>query len=122
MSEEVIKKNLVGFENDLWYRLICNMPFNDFSLQEVYSRMDVLSDHLDKIEKPDEHIRASLQRLRDKGFVDFVSRGNYRRRHVVTIKEYLEMRLENDDVLEFFKLRDNGTAEQIFSFVKEHSK
>ncbi len=58
---------------------IDKIPEADFSLSQVYSFADVL-----KRKHPDNNfikdkIRQQLQYLRDKGFLEFTSRGNYRK-------------------------------------------
>lgn len=58
---------------------IGKIPSNEFSLEDIYKFEIVL-----QIKHPDNNfvkdkIRQQLQLLRDKGFIEFTSRGNYRR-------------------------------------------
>lgn len=58
---------------------IGKIPSNEFSLEDIYKFKIVL-----QIKHPDNNfvkdkIRQQLQLLRDKGFIEFTSRGNYRR-------------------------------------------
>jgi len=61
--------------------LICinKIPYDDFSLEQMYSFEKEL-----KIKHPENNfikdkIRQQLQNLRDKGFIEFTSRGNYKK-------------------------------------------
>ena len=61
--------------------LICinKIPYDDFTLDQIYAFEKEL-----KIKHPENNfikdkIRQQLQNLRDKGFIEFTSRGNYKK-------------------------------------------
>jgi|GEM_PF-5251414 len=73
------RSGLRGFQRDLWELVIAQMPLETFSLADVKAREETLRRRHAHIIAFDEAIRAAMQKLRDKGFLEFLSRGHYRR-------------------------------------------
>lgn len=61
-------------------RCIDNIPEENFSLDEVYSFVDMLKELHPDNNNIHAKIRQQLQLLRDRGVIDFVSRGQYRKK------------------------------------------
>jgi type II restriction enzyme len=55
------------------------IPSNDFYLKDVYEFADVLSQKHINNNNIEAKIRQQLQLLRDKGFIEFMERGHYRK-------------------------------------------
>ena len=55
------------------------LPKDDFCLDDIYNFADELQRKHPENGYVNDKIRQQMQRLRDKGFIKFVSRGNYRR-------------------------------------------
>lgn len=71
---------LRGFQNELWKLVIGPMPTTRFSLQDVYARKEPLVALRPHVKEIEASIRAGLEKLRDKGFIEFIdNRGQYRR-------------------------------------------
>jgi hypothetical protein len=70
--------SLDGFRRELWEEVIMKLP-KQFLLSEVYRHQEPLLRLHPENKAMDATIRAGLQRLRDAGYLEFVSRGNYRR-------------------------------------------
>ena len=72
---------LKGFQLELWDLVIDQIPFERFSLSDVYARMQLLEARRPQVQKMRDAIRAALQSLRDKGYIEFLdNRGQYRKR------------------------------------------
>ena len=72
---------LRGFQKELWELVILKMPTERFSLRDVYARMQPLVDRRPHVKEIEASMRAGLEKLRDKGYVEFIdNRGQYRRR------------------------------------------
>lgn len=69
---------LDGFQRELWELVIMKLP-KEFMLSQVYRYQEPLVRRHPENKAMDATIRAGLQRLRDAGYLEFVSRGNYRR-------------------------------------------
>ncbi len=66
-------------ERDLWDLVIARLPTN-FSLDDVYQRQQAYAARRPHITAVEASIRATLQCLRDSGYVEFVNNnGRYRR-------------------------------------------
>jgi hypothetical protein len=72
--------DLRGFQKELWELVIMPMPNPTFSLTDVYAREKVLEEKRPHVKELRASIRAGLENLRDKGYLQFVdNRGRYRR-------------------------------------------
>jgi hypothetical protein len=67
-----------GFQRELWDEVILKLP-KQFTLSQVYRYQEPLVRLHPDNRAMDATIRAGLQRLRDAGYLEFVSRGNYKR-------------------------------------------
>ena len=67
-----------GFQRELWDEVILKLP-KQFTLSQVYRHQEPLVRLHPDNKAMDATIRAGLQRLRDAGYLEFVSRGNYKR-------------------------------------------
>ena len=56
-----------------------NVEKKDFSLAEIYSYSDILREKHAENHNIEAKIRQQLQLLRDKGFIEFLGRGKYRK-------------------------------------------
>ncbi len=71
---------LRGLQRELWELVIMKMPNQRFSLRDVYDRMAPLVKLRPQVQEIEASIRAALEKLRDKGFIEFIdNRGQYRR-------------------------------------------
>ena len=74
----VQKAAIDGFQRELWDEVILKLP-KQFTLSQVYRYQEPLVRRHPDNKAMDATIRAGLQRLRDARYLEFVSRGNYRR-------------------------------------------
>ena len=92
--DDVLVPDLQGFEKALYEKLIVRLIKIDFSLNDVKLHQDWIRSELAGNIEPEAHIRGSLQKLRDKGYIEFLdNHGHYRRRRVAS----------NSDIMEFIK-------------------
>lgn len=71
---------LKGFQKEVWHHVIDKMPFDRFTLRDVYERMTPLAELRPHVKELKASIRAALEKLRDRGLIEFVdNRGTYRR-------------------------------------------
>ncbi|MCD7854248.1 MAG: restriction endonuclease [Clostridiales bacterium] len=72
-----------NIENRGWLFDVLNcvnsIPTTDFSLRDVYTYTDVLQEKHISNHNVEAKIRQQLQILRDKGFIEFLERGHYRK-------------------------------------------
>jgi type II restriction enzyme len=59
-----------------------SIPTDDFTLQDMYRFVDELSVKHTGNRNVEAKIRQQLQLLRDKGFIEFLGRGHYRKKAV----------------------------------------
>jgi hypothetical protein len=72
--------SLRGFQKELWDLVISKMPFETFTLRDVYDRKAPLVTLRPNVQEIEASIRGTLERLRDRNFIEFVdNRGNYRK-------------------------------------------
>jgi hypothetical protein len=72
---------LRGFQRELWEMIISKMPTQRLSLRDVYARKQPLVERRPHVKEIEASIRAGLEKLRDKGYIEFIdNRGQYRRR------------------------------------------
>jgi hypothetical protein len=73
------KRRVAGFAGDLWELVILKLP-ERFSLADVYKNIHVIGKKRPHVKELEAAARASLQTLRDAGYVEFLdNRGEYRR-------------------------------------------
>ena len=71
---------LRGFQRELWELVILKMPTERFSLRDVYERKQPLVELRPHVKEMEAVIRGTLEKLRDKGYIEFIdNRGHYRR-------------------------------------------
>jgi hypothetical protein len=79
-EEDGDSHSLRGFQRELWELVIAPMSVTRFTLQDVYARKQPLIERRPHVQEIDASIRAGLEKLRDKGFLEFVdNRGTYKR-------------------------------------------
>lgn len=72
--------DLRGFQKELWEEVISRIPFETFSLTDVYERKKPLVDKRPHVKEIEASIRGTLEKLRDKGYIKFVdNRGRYQK-------------------------------------------
>lgn len=70
---------LTQTERDLWETIIRHLP-QTFFLQDVYDRKQAFLERRPHLQEVEAAIRATLQSLRNKGFIEFIdNQGQYRR-------------------------------------------
>lgn len=75
------RSELRGFQRELWELVILKMPTEGFSLRDVYARQEPLVELRPHVKEMEASIRGTLEKLRDKGYIEFIdNRGRYRRR------------------------------------------
>lgn len=73
-------QDLRGFQRELWELVIGPMPTNPFRLRDVYDRQEHLRKLRPNVKELEAAIRNALEKLRDKGLLEFIdNRGTYRR-------------------------------------------
>lgn len=71
---------LKGFAKELWDLVICEIPAQTFSIQDVYDKQGPLKERRAHIQELEASIRTALQKLRDAGYIEFLdNRGQYRK-------------------------------------------
>jgi hypothetical protein len=71
---------LRGFQKELWELVISKMPTTRFTLRDVYARKQPLVALRPHVKEIDATIRAGLEKLRDRGLIEFVdNQGTYLR-------------------------------------------
>jgi len=79
ISRSIGRPRLSGFLKELW-DLIGSLPTERFSLRDMYARMGELERKRPDVKEMGASVRAGLQKLRDKNFIEFLdNQGNYRR-------------------------------------------
>ena len=74
------KMLLKGFQKELWELVVLTMPTKEFSLRDVYARKAPLTKRRPHVKELEASIRGGLEKLRDKGYLEFIdNRGRYRR-------------------------------------------
>jgi len=74
------REHLMGFQRELWELLIQPMPTTRFTLRDVYARKEVLAKLRPHVQELEASIRNALEKLRDKGYIQFVdNQGTYLR-------------------------------------------
>ena len=72
--------DLRGLQKELWELIILQIPTRDFSLGDVKAREVLLKPLRPNVNDLGASIRGTLQKLREKGYIEFVNnRGSYRR-------------------------------------------
>jgi hypothetical protein len=71
---------LKGFQRELWELVVCQIPTTRFTLRDVYARQHVLRELRPHVRELEASIRGALEKLRDKGLIEFVdNNGTYRK-------------------------------------------
>jgi hypothetical protein len=72
--------DLRGLQRELWDLVISQMPLESFTLQDIYAREEPLVKRRPNVKDLRASIREALQKLRNKGYIEFVNNnGKYRR-------------------------------------------
>jgi hypothetical protein len=80
LQARVNTHDLRGFLRELWELVISRMPFDRFTLRDVYERKEPLVALRPHVKEIEASIRAGLEKLRDRSMIEFVdNRGTYRR-------------------------------------------
>ena len=72
--------NLRGLQKEVWELVIEPTPMKTFTLRDVYARETPLAKLRPHVKELRASIRGTLEKLRDKGFIEFVdNQGTYRK-------------------------------------------
>lgn len=77
-KSEILYEELSQSEKDI-LNIVKKMKKNEFDITEMYSYKDELEELYPNNNNLESKIRQNLQHLRDKGYIEFISRGKYRR-------------------------------------------
>lgn len=77
-KSEMLYEELSQSEKDI-LNIVKKMKKNEFDITEMYNYKDELEELYPNNNNLESKIRQNLQHLRDKGYIEFISRGKYRR-------------------------------------------
>ena len=115
---------LRGFQKDLWELIIEPMPSDIFSLQDIYKKQKPLEEKHPHIREFEAAIRATLQKLKVKGCVEFIERGRYRRLNIVTASAFVHFFKtcsSKEELLKVQTIIKSGDNEALFELVKNRN-